>query len=161
MSMSAASASKMTIGPIGTQSIFPPSRPASHCPCDTQRRGIISAEGGSIAIQKNRSLSPNGGINFIAIRSTIKLVTVPIMLAMNANLSPRRLRKLHIIVPRGRLDVRERQVSISIGDVYNLTEPRDSVAYVLGIGQRLFPLVRKGINPSGKSLCAVSRPCFS
>jgi len=86
---------------------------------------------------------------------------VPVLLRMDAKFPPRRLRKLDVIVLCSLLDVREGQRTIRIGDVNDLIEPCDSIAHVLRIGQRLFSLVRKGINGAGKSLCAVSRPCFS
>src|ERR1700722_14667633 len=71
---------------------------------------------------------------------------VPVLLRMNANFPPRRPRKRDIIVLCGLLDVRERQCTICIRDVDDLIEPGDSIAHVLRIGQRLLPLLRKGIN---------------
>ncbi|HEY5067591.1 MAG TPA: hypothetical protein VIJ04_22540 [Xanthobacteraceae bacterium] len=65
---------------------------------------------------------------------------------MNAEIVPRRARKIDVIKFRGPLDVGEGQSAIGIGNTDDLIEPRDSIANVPRIGKRLFTLRRKGIN---------------
>ena len=59
----------------------------------------------------------------------------PVELRMGAELVPRRLRKVDIIVFCCLLDVREGQSTIGIGDVDDLIEPRDGVTHMLCVGQ--------------------------
>ena len=59
----------------------------------------------------------------------------PPTLRMNAEIAPRRLRKLDVIVFRSLLDVGEGQSTIGIGNADDLIEPRDGIANVLSIGQ--------------------------
>ena len=53
-------------------------------------------------------------------------------------------------MPCSFLDVRERQITIFIGDVDDLIEPRDGVTQMLCVGQRLFALFGKYINASSQ-----------
>jgi hypothetical protein len=57
-------------------------------------------------------------------------------------------REVDTIVPCSFLDVRERQVTIFIGDVDDSIEPADGVTHVLCVGQRFFALFGKCVNAS-------------
>ena len=59
-------------------------------------------------------------------------------------------------MPCSFLDVRERQITIFIGDVDDLIEPRDGVTHVLCVGQRFFALFGKCINASWQVTLVVS-----
>lgn len=71
-------------------------------------------------------------------------------LRMDAELVPRRLRKLDVIVFCGFLDIGESQRTIRVRDVGNLIEPRHGIANVTGIGERLFSLLWKCIDAIGQ-----------
>src|SRR5579872_1319377 len=64
-------------------------------------------------------------------------------LRMDAQLVPRRLGKIDLVVFRRLLDVRERQIAVFVGDAHHLIEPRDSVPDMPRIRQRLFSLLWK------------------
>jgi hypothetical protein len=51
-------------------------------------------------------------------------------------------------MPGSFLDVRERQITIFIGEVDDLIEPGDRVTYLFCVGQRFFTLFRKCIDTS-------------
>jgi hypothetical protein len=80
---------------------------------------------------------------------------------MNAELAPRRLRQVDVVVLRRLRDIRKSQRPVGVGNAGDLIEPGDGVANVARVGQRLLALLRKGKTLSGRSLCAVSCPCFS
>jgi hypothetical protein len=61
-------------------------------------------------------------------------VLFPVSLRMNAEFMPVRLGKVHVVVARSLLNVRERQGPILIGNVDDLIKSCDGVAYVLFIG---------------------------
>src|SRR5215472_5593065 len=67
-----------------------------------------------------------------------------VALRMNPELVPVRLGKVHVVVLRRLLDIREGELSIGVRYIDDLIESRHSVAHVLGVGQRFFPLMRKG-----------------
>jgi hypothetical protein len=62
-------------------------------------------------------------------------------LRMNAKLVPVGLGKVHLVVVRSFLNVRECHNPVGIGDIDNLVKPRDRVAYVLSVGEGLFALL--------------------
>src|SRR5215472_15019747 len=69
---------------------------------------------------------------------------LPVALRMNAELVPVRLGKVHVVVPRRLLNIREGELSIGVRYIDDLIESRHSVAHVLSVSQRFFPLMRKG-----------------
>ena len=93
---------------------------------------------------------PTGG--FLALRSAFARRSAfgrspsPILLRMNAEVVPRCFREVNVVVVRSFLNVREPQSAVGIGDIDDLIEPSDGVTHVPFIGQRLFPLFRKGKN---------------
>jgi hypothetical protein len=56
--------------------------------------------------------------------------------AGGSQIAPLPFREVNTIVPYSFLDVRERQITIFIGDVDDLIEPGDGVTHVLCVGQR-------------------------
>ena len=68
---------------------------------------------------------------------------------MDAQFVPRRFREVDVVVVRSFLDVRERQRTVSIGDVDNLIEPRDRVTHMFRVGQGFFTLLRKRVDGVG------------
>src|SRR6516164_9129105 len=65
---------------------------------------------------------------------------------MNAELVPVRLGKIHVVVLRSLLDIRESERAIGFGHIDDLIESCHSVAHVLGVGERLFALIWKSKN---------------
>jgi len=74
----------------------------------------------------------------------------PVRVGMNTELVPVCLGEIHVVVLRGLFYVGERQGPILVRDLEYLVEPCDSIAHVLGIGERLFPLFRESENVVGQ-----------
>src|SRR5262245_10743058 len=70
---------------------------------------------------------------------------------------PVRLGHVHVVVVGGLLEVRERQLPLVVRHVLDLIEPRDRVAYVVGVGQRLLALVREGVRGIGQLAAITGR----
>ena len=70
----------------------------------------------------------------------------PMGLRVGAEIAPRRLGKVDVVVFRRLFDIGEGQGPVGVGDAGDLIEPRHRVANVLGVGQRLLALLRKGVD---------------
>ena len=78
---------------------------------------------------------------------------------MDAQVVPRGFRQVDVVVVCSSLDVRKRQSTVGIGDIDDLSEPRDRVTHMLRVGQWLFTLLRK--RAVGQVALRRRRPCFS
>ena len=64
----------------------------------------------------------------------------------SAELAPIRLGHLDGVMLGSLLDVRKRKVSLGVGNPAHLIETSEGIAYVGGVRQRLFPLVRERVD---------------
>ncbi len=63
---------------------------------------------------------------------------------------PTGLSYIDAVVFGGSLDIGEGLFALLVGDIFDLIEAGDSVAYMGGVGQRLLAFVRKGVDRGGK-----------